>query len=192
MTIAVVAGHYPDRPGAVTPELREHDEAVYWRDKIAAELEALHIRTKVIRAYTLHDKVREINTTFPKCELAMEIHFNSDPGRAGRGCETLYCPGSTSGEGWAQAIQRSMVPFCSPNRGIKEGWYRMDQPDHIDYAGDVEGDEIVDYFLRATNCPAIIVEPYFLHEHPRIIANRDVVCMVIAETIAGRLDQLEQ
>lgn len=68
----------------------------------------------------------------------------------------------------------------------------MDQPDHIDYAGDVEGDEIVDYFLRATNCPAIIVEPYFLHEHPRIIANRDVVCMVIAETIAGRLDQLEQ
>ena len=48
----------------------------------------------------------------------------------------------------------------------------MDSPHQIDYDGDIEGDETVDYFLRKTNCPAIIVEPDFISQIKTITEKR--------------------
>jgi N-acetylmuramoyl-L-alanine amidase len=38
------------------------------------------------------------------------------------------------------------------DRGVKEGWYKMDQANGPDY------------FLSATKCPSVIVEGYFLDQ----------------------------
>jgi len=188
--IAVSAGHHAAAQGAKYNNLTEWAEAVHWQRLICNELEALGDIPLSVDHAKLPAKVKQINSFHPRVDLAIEIHFNSAPGRAGTGSESLYCPGSVAGEGWATAIQRSLVPFCSPNRGVKEGWYRLDKPGQIDYAGDVEGDEVVGYFLRKTRAPAVIVEPYFIHEAPRIIANREIVCQVLAETIHERFLQL--
>ena len=63
----------------------------------------------------------------------------------------------------------------------------MDRPGHSDYPGDLDGDEVVDYFLRKTNCPAVILEPYFIHETARIEANASIVCAVMADIIEAKL-----
>lgn len=188
--VAISAGHHPGAKGASFNDLTEWDEAVHWQRIICQELSNKGHSVLPVSHKKLGAKVREINDHHPRVDLAIEIHFNSAPGRAGTGSESLYYPGSESGEGWANAFQRAMVPFCSPNRGAKEGWYKLDRPGHMDYIGDVEGDEVVDYFLRKTRATAVIVEPYFIHEAARIIANREIVCQVLADTIHDRFQQL--
>jgi len=181
--VAVSAGHYAEKPGAIYHTHSEYEVATQWQLLLCKHLEENDVRSVFISPGKLHRKVYEINHVPGKCDLALEIHFNSDPGRAGKGSETLYYPGSVNGEAWAERIQRAISTFCAPNRGAKEGWYRMDKPGHIDYKGDVEGDEIADFFLRKTNCTALILEPYFLHEWSRIEANGEIVCAVIAEAV---------
>ena len=103
---------------------------------------------------------------------ALEIHFNSAAVPGVKGSETLYAPGSQRGSKIARIVQCHLAKQYPPNRGIKEGWYRMDRPGVIDYAGDTEGDEIIDYFLRKTKCPALIVEPEFIQNHRKITSTR--------------------
>ena len=72
---------------------------------------------------------------------------------------TLYYPGSVKGKALASSVNSSVgLVLNSRNRGVKEGWYRMDRPGVEDYQGDVDGDENIDYFLAQTTCPAIIFE----------------------------------
>jgi hypothetical protein len=59
----------------------------------------------------------------------------------------------------------------------------MDRPGHKDYPGDVEGDEVVDYFLRATKPVAVIIEPEFIDQYQRIRARRAVACKAISNAI---------
>lgn len=162
MKVAVSAGHNPVAPGAAYNGLTEHAAALVWCADLKAALEAYGHDVFEVPTGGLTAKVGAINAE--KCDAAIEIHFNSDGGHAGHGCETLYMPGSTAGEQFARAVQHHLAGVFAPDRGAKEGWYRMDRPGHADFPGDVEGDEVADAFLRLTHCPAVIVEPCFIHD----------------------------
>lgn len=182
--ILLGAGHYPESPGACFPSSNrdwcEHEEANRWVNAIAIHLRLLE-SVIVYPTGPLGNKVAYINDR--KADLAVEIHFNSDPSGKGHGSETLYCPGSAKGRVIANIVQKTLGSMLGPNRGVKEGWYRQDQPGHEDYPGDVEGDEKPDYFLIKTSCPALIIEPAFIHDRSAIEANRDIVSEVLAGSI---------
>ncbi len=183
MLFALSAGHHPKAKGAQYNGFNEHDEAVLWVDELAMQLgsDALIVPTGLLR-----EKVAFINSH--NCDAAIEVHFNSaiiDGKPVGRGCETLYYPKSSKGKHLAQIIQRSIAPMYFPNRGIKEGWYRMDVPGRVDYHGDVEGDEKPDYFLAKTKCPAVIIEPDFVHNSGAIRKHRKAACEAIANALKG-------
>lgn len=188
MKIAVSAGHDPVRRGACFEGVCEHELTVPW------QLTLLHylaeVGRKVPSDLPLARKIAYINS-FDDNTIAVEIHFNAGNVKA-KGCETLYAPGSRRGMRTAETVQKAISSFCSPNRGIKEGWYRMDRPGHIDYKGDVEGDEIVDAFLRKTKPPAIIVEPFFIYELTKIETLRDPICEVMASALIESATILER
>jgi hypothetical protein len=114
--------------------------------------------------------------------LSAEIHFNSNEQRRGSGCETLYYPGSKRGLAAATMIQNAMSVIYR-DRGVQEGWYRMDRPGRIDYAGDVPGDEVVDAFIASVPFPAVIIEPEFIFNRDVIETTRNDACALIADAI---------
>ena len=185
--ICISGGHNATKTGANSQGFSEYPETFLWAECIVEELRKLDLPAHLVSTGGLRHKVDEINDTQPT--MAVEIHFNADPSHKGRGCETLYHPGSRKGLYMAKEIQRQMSPFFTPNRGVKEGWYKMDRPVAVDYRGDVDGDETVDYFLRKTRCPAVIIEPEFIHSRGVIEAGLDVGCQVIAEAIKDVYDE---
>lgn len=188
--ILLSAGHYPESPGACwparasgdTPVLCEHEEAMRWVNTIQ-----YHIRNQmavdIVPTGPLEKKVEIINEIARGNRpvlLVAEIHFNSCGGCGAKGSETLYCQGSVKGKRAAQTVQYRLGGIMLPDRGVKEGWYRMDKPGVVDYPGDVEGDEKIDYFLRETDPIALIIEPEFIHNRNMIHAYRDLACVEIA------------
>jgi len=156
--IAVSIAHYPERPGFKYNQLTEYGETVLIAAQVVHLLHTLGQAAHLIGSGPLPKKVAEINAGGFDC--GMEIHLNA--GR-GNGCETLYCPGSLEGINLATAIQDKLVERCGfRDRGIKQGWYKMDRPGVEDYPGDIEGDEKLDWILWKTNCPFVIIEPFFL------------------------------
>jgi len=188
--ILLSAGHYPQAPGACNPSWCEHEEAQRWVWALAHILrEQTHIQ--FVPTGTLTQKVKWINGYKGEpITIAAEIHFNSDPTSQGKGSETLYCPGSVNGKKAAELVQWHLGTLMVPNRGAKEGWYRMDKPGHIDYPGDIEGDEKPDYFLKATRPAAIILEPEFIHNAEKIQSNRNDACQLIARGLTDYISQL--
>ena len=181
--ILISAGHHPTKPGACFEGFCEHDEALRWAAAIFSILsptEAL-----LVPPGTLKDKVGFINAR--KCALAVEIHFNSakqwvdrdndgvvDEGEdfhVGRGCETLYYPGSAKGREAAKIVQAAMAETLPPDRGVKEGWYRMNPKFGPDY------------FLKKTRCTSLIIEPEFIHRKDLIVKHRQAVCVDLANAI---------
>jgi len=186
LKLALSKGHYPLAKGASNGEgFNEYDEATKWVDKLVELFAAKQEPVLRVPTGPLPSKINFINQEGRgrRIQLAVEIHFNSCASTKVKGCETLYCPGSYRGKLVADSIQRAMASIMPPNRGIKEGWYRMDRPGIEDYAGDVEGDEIIDAFLRKTFCTAIIIEPEFIQNKSVIEANRDICCEVICDAI---------
>lgn len=181
--ILLSAGHHSAAKGAAFGEFNEHDEATKWAGQLAILLrQQTHVY--VIPSGPLSSKIKFINDYVAEpVDLALEIHFNSDPLHKGRGSETLYCPGSVHGWRMAQIIQGALATIFQPNRGAKEGWYRQDKPGHIDYAGDVDGDEKMDAFLSQTKPPTLIVEPEFIHNQVRIESLRAAGCVVLCDAI---------
>ena len=176
--IAISAGHYPNAPGACWEGICEHEIAREWVRMICASYRDVFLEVPVGH---LRGKVDFINRN--DCQMAVEVHFNSASGH-GNGFETLYCPGSTQGKQCAEIINESLIGIFSPNRGVKEGWYRMDRPGVNDYPGDVDGDEKPDYFLRMTKCPAVIVEPEFIHNYYlKILPHETEACEALAKAI---------
>jgi N-acetylmuramoyl-L-alanine amidase len=168
--VAISAGHNPTAPGAVFGTLTEHAAALDWIDTLKHALESFGIDVFVVPTGSLTAKIGAVNAE--KCDAAMEVHFNSDPNHAGRGSETLYMPGSALGEHFAHCVQNQLGVVATPDRGVKEGWYRME-----------EGGQ-TDAFLRMTNCPALIVEPFFIHE-PGVIIGKDLACAALARGVAS-------
>lgn len=179
--IFLSAGHYPDSPGACFFNFCEHMEAFKWVTNISFLIrQKIHVVT--VPSGVLSEKIKWINEFIPEQgDLAVEIHFNSNVNA--KGCETLYCPGSVKGRVAADIIQKSLESLFPPGRGVKEAWYKMDRPGHIDYPGDIEGDEKLDAFVKLVRPPAIIVEPDFISQRDRIESNRDSACQLLAEAI---------
>lgn len=184
--ILISAGHNDQAKGAAFEGFSEYPETLDWAKAIVARLEIFWKQPAIlVPPDTLTNKVHFINQVHKqaKVAIALEVHFNSGPAGRVRGSETLYCPGSKRGKQIAEAIQSSLAAFMPPNRGAKEGWYKMDRPGVKDFPTDVDGDETPDYFLRATQCPAVIVEPEFIQNSGTITANCDCCCEAIADTL---------
>lgn len=182
--IFISAGHHPAKPGACYDGFCEYDVATRWADKVV-QLLGSYLAIRVPDG-TLRDKVKFINDRSPR--LAVEIHFNSahawvdkdkdgvvsddELRHVGRGCETLYYPGSLPGLAAAKVVQAHLAAVFSPDRGVKEGWYRMNPKFGPDF------------YLAQTTCPALIVEPEFIHRRQIILDNEDAGC----EALAAGLD----
>lgn len=187
MQILLSAGHYPERPGASYRGHTEHAEALLWQEILGNTLIEKGISTTFVPIGTLVEKVQYINSQ-DRVAAAIEIHFNAAVVDTAKGCETLHFPGSGKGYSLAGYIQDQLAGVFPPSRGVKEGWWRMDFPGQEDYPGDIEGDEVVDYFLRRTYCPSVIVEPEFIHNIETIKAKRREGCEGIAFGIKKWLD----
>lgn len=185
--ILISAGHYPEARGACYNGYCEHEEAMRWATMLVSELEP-YIPCMLVPTGTLQEKVRFINTHNPI--MALEIHFNASTNLKAKGFETLYYPGSEKGKGLATALNEALGMCFAHNRGIKEGWYRQDRPGVKDYDGDIDGDESILYFLKKTKCPAVIIEPEFIHNMQRISNNRDHAVDVLSDTLLAYYEVL--
>ena len=187
--ILISAGHHEAAQGAKWLGHTEWPEACLWRDTI---IELIPDVAHPVPTGLLRDKVKFINTAGPAA--AIEIHFNSAKvggQHVGNGCETLIYPGSHRGRMLAEHVQDAMAALFQPSRGIKEGWYRQDRPGVVDYQGDVEGDEKIDYILRKTTCPTIIIEPEFIHHFQSIQEKRKKACTAIANAILNYIEDID-
>lgn len=189
-TVFISAGHYPEKPGACFGDFCEFQEAMSWAVVLTDKLLRESITAQLVPTGFLQQKVDFINGGGPL--LAVEIHFNSfkvweDANKdgiitsnelhsAGSGSETLFFPGSMRGRALAESVQRNLAKVFPPNRGIKEGWYKMNKKFGPDY------------FLERTRCPAVIVEPEFIHKKNLIQSNREAGCQAIMEGIIEMLD----
>jgi len=170
--IFISAGHHPASPGAKWERFIEHDEAVLWAELFHEKLEP---KSTLVPTGTLQTKVDFINSRIMNGDITIEIHFNAardaDNNPVGRGCESLYYPGSESGEHIAKLCQEALKQCFPPNRGAKEGWYRMDP------------ERGPDFFLARTKCPAVIIEPEFVHRSDLIIENREMAIGLLIENL---------
>jgi len=190
--ILVSAGHHLKAQGAQYQGHTEWEEASLWRDLVVQEI-GQH-RCHAVPSGTLREKVSFINARDPW--MAVEIHFNSAINGAGehvgKGYETLYYPGSVKGKIIAEYVQRGLGwALQTKDRGVKEGWYRQDAPGRIDYHGDVDGDEKIAYFLSASKCPSIIIEPEFIHRQHFIKRMRGPACEAIADALLDASSKLD-
>lgn len=196
-TLILSIGHHEKARGARWNSLDEYTQASKWIYYIAGKLSNNHdIDIYVVESGTLKEKVKRVNELYNQYishnnVLAVELHFNAAGGRYISGNETLYYPGSKKGKQSALNFNNFFVDFYNDlynvdikNRGAKEGWYKMDRPNIVDYPGDIPGDETVDYFLRKTNCTALILEPHFLCE-----LEDDIIWTQSADCIARALKQ---
>ena len=189
MKVAVSVAHSEMKPGACHGGACEHGESLVWSlmvtDKLADPIECV-----MVQGESLTEKVAIVNEK--QCDLALEIHFNSVAGGGVSGSETLYYPGSERGKEAAIIMQKHVVAAMqNPNRGVKEGWYKQDRPGIVDWYGDEDGDETPLYFLKATNCPALILEPEFIQQYGHIKNSRHVATEAIAKGIFEILDLWE-
>ena len=170
--IFVSAGHHAIKPGASFDGFCEFDEAELWADLIVKNLGDLALR---VPSGVLRDKIEYINNRDPVKSIAIEVHFNAavdaEGKNIGRGCETLYYPGSKDGKVLAEYCNDALSLVFEPNRGIKQGWYRMNPKNGPDF------------FLAKTNCPAAIIEPEFIHHKQTIQENRKAACDYLSEAL---------
>ena len=181
--IAFSVGHRPARPGYKVNRISEYSELFNLAAYLIQMFSQKSVLAYMIGTGTLQNKVAHINKL--NVDLAIELHLNAG---GGHGAETLYCPGSRKGKILAQKVQDQIVLLGMRDRGVKEGWFHMDKPGVKEHAGDVEGDEVKDYFLEKTNCPAIIIEPYFLDntsERRAYIGNNDYYKLLADRIING-------
>ncbi len=170
--LIISAGHNPQKTGASWKDLKEHDICVHTVKEVVQKL-APHIQVSVISTGGLKAKVQEVNRIAAAGDcIAVEVHYNAAGTTYVEGNETLYYPGSVKGKKLATEFNEVFMKHAGhlvmKDRGVKEGWYRMDSPGVIDYAGDVDGDETPDYWLRKTSCPSLILEPCFMCQVEKI------------------------
>ena len=93
-------------------------------------------------------------------DLCLELHFNS-AGASAQGCEILHYCNSTNGERAAHCVADSLKPMLDDlsiplrgDNGVRSLWYhKVDEPKGYSNRGS--------YYVYATHCPALILEPYF-------------------------------
>ena len=179
MSIIIFAGHHPARPGASWNGFNEHDEAIRWLTLLREFFEEEDLIVGPIG--TLRKKTEFINNRSPL--LCVDLHFNSAPRGndgepQGEGCETLYYPGSDLGKQSAGLVQACLGGVFLPDRGSKEGYYRMDPS------------RGADWFLEKTKSTALIVEPEFIHHKEKIIEKRQQGVEQLALGLAAAVNAL--
>lgn len=171
MKVGITSAHYPEAPGASWEGQSEHPESNQWSRLLVAKLIALgidHVWYNKIKS--LKRKVNTLNED--KCDLYIEIHFNACGGCGASGSETLYFPGSDKGKSAAEIMQKHLAPAMgNTDRGAKPGWYQMDPS------------KGPDYFLKATNNTALIIEPEFIEHYLAIKDKREAGTSAIAAAI---------
>lgn len=169
--IEVSAGHHPASPGARYRGFSEHQEALLWASIIVRNIGPM---AGLVPVGVLKEKIAWINSQ-KECHLAVEIHFNSARNtnglNIGDGSETLYYPGSEKGHLAALGVQALLSPICDPDRGAREGWYRMNKASGPDY------------FLSRTRVTSLIIEPEFIHRTEEVIPVREQACRAIAQAL---------
>ena len=177
MQIITTAGHYSAKPGATHEGFSEWPETAKWAGLIAQNLIDLGVKATMVAGGNLSGKATTVNnlcSSYDGDSLFVSVHFNSYSGeKLVNGSETLYCPGSKKGEKLAKYVQETLADVMGNNdRGIKEGWYQMNK---------AKG---VDYILKHTACPAIIIEPEFIQQRETIEGKREEACMAIAAALS--------
>jgi len=181
MMIFISAGHNEKAQGASYKDVTEYILTTKWVALITTLLGDACVRVPNGR---LKHKVSFINRRATRNDIAIEIHFNSAKKwrdldgdgvvdadeliAVGRGSETLYMPNSKKGKAAASIMQSQLGHLMQPDRGAKEGYYQMNP---------AKGP---DYFLRATKCTALIVEPEFIDNLTELNQNMNAACHVIA------------
>ena len=176
--IFISVAHHPAAKGAAFVNAQgvelfnEYDESLIWSQNLHA---VFGFDSVLVPTGKLKAKVAFINERATRNDLALEIHFNSAKNshgiHVGRGCETLYCPCSVRGKLAAQIMQLHLATVMGPDRGVAEAWYQMNP---------AKGP---DYFAAETKCPALIVEPEFVHRHDLIWDNRNLAVSMMSEAI---------
>ena len=186
--VGLSAGHYPARPGAGYQGVHEHELALLWVEDIKLGLKEAGVEVVTTKPSRLRYKIKHLNEY--DLDLAVEVHFNGSRNPSVAGVETLFCPKSFKGKILADIVHRNYAPTMdNKDRGIKEGWYKMDRPYVIDYPGDIDGDEHPDGFLAKTHMPALILEPDFIAQWTNIQARRVIACEAV---VKGILEYLER
>lgn len=170
--IIVTPGHYASAVGAKNADnFTEYPETKEWARKL---YQAIGDRAIYVGSQTLSRKVEAINELckLNDVKVAIEVHFNAAKNAqgefVGRGCETLYHPGSVRGKQLAELVQPILANHFPPSRGVKEGWYQRRKTN-----GPL-------YFLEKTACPAIIIEPEFIQFASKIQDCRTDCCDELA------------
>ena len=158
MVIFSIAHAY-EHPGAVNQKLDlvEYQMSVVLSTMVVNMINLKNICKALIFDFSYIDsyreclraKVQHVNLMNPK--LAIEIHLNSFSDPRAKGYETLYC--SEKSKEYAEKIHSQFHGFLGVDRGIKER-------NHL-------------YFLNATTCPALILEPLFISNRNEAIKLRD-------------------
>lgn len=165
--IIIFAGHHSKKPGACFEGFCEHDEALRWLEIIKANTNSEDFIIGPVG--TLREKTQFVNQRNPL--LAIDLHFNSAPLKDGKpqgeGSMTLYYPGSNKGLNAAIHIQTQLAKIFLPDKGEREGYYRLDP------------NRGADWFLARTTCTALIPEPAYIHEKKTIVTRREDGCMAL-------------
>ncbi len=177
MQIITTAGHYHANPGATHEGFSEWPETAEWAHLIAQNLKELGVTATMVAGGRLSGKANTVNSLGNRYDgdsIFISVHFNSYSGKKKvSGSETLYCPGSTKGKKLATEVQKVLSRVMDNNdRGVIEGYYQMNK---------AKG---VDYILRETVCPAIIIEPEFIQCKDNIIDKKVEACKAIAEMLS--------
>lgn len=175
--VFITPGHYPGAPGAGLDGFYEHDEAVRWVEVIRQADPDSNVFV-CVPGLTLKEKAIFINRRcHAERDVAVEIHFNSfvdEQGQhKGSGSVSLYYPGSSDSKQLAQACQGVLAEHFPPDRGVVAGWYRGDER---------RGPY---YFLEKIACPAVILEPEFVHHRDIIQSRRNTVALALAAALAA-------
>jgi hypothetical protein len=188
-TFVLSAGHNPDKKGAKWADLYEYDVTSKWIPEIARYLRYKGHSVIEIKTGSLVQKVKDVNVKTMGYDdvLAVELHFNSAGDTFVEGSETIYYPGSVSGHKAALEYNTKFFELAEKyvikDRGIKEGWHRMDRPGVVDFYGDQDGDEMPNYWLRKTSCTALILEPLFMCQLPKLNDNWKELCWSIGDSL---------
>ena len=165
--IAISAGHNYKAKGAVWEGFSEWPETRIWAELVMQAL-SKDFTVFLVPEDSLTAKVELVNNF--NADLAVEVHFNGGGSAATSGCETLHAPGSEKGIRFAKLMQLQLIAALGvKDRGTKEGWHGAPTPTG---EGPLEGKTALNYWLRATKCPAIIVEPEFVQQYKFIEAKR--------------------
>ena len=177
--VAVSVGHNPEDPGFKVNNVSEYSEMSVLVGMVVQKIQRVGHEAYHVGTGELEEKVDYINAIAPDC--AIELHLNAG---GGHGYETLHYPGSIQGKALASSVNSSVgLVLNSRNRGIKEGWYKMDKKNGPDY------------FLAQTNCPAIIFEMYFLdnqEERATYIGALSILDAVADRIVVGILNYFEE